>query len=135
MTEKQDRDKAEREAQALRRRDDAASPILEVMSKEMGVTMTTAALSTSTTASDARTSWGATSSTDEAARMPKGGGCAPSTSRAEPADPDKTGKELLLSTFSAAVGHCTTITINGQKRQNNFNIFFFFFCRVLNANS
>ena len=125
MTKKQDRDKAEREAQALRRRGGAASPILEVMSKEMGVTMTTtAAQSTSTTANDARTSWRATSSTDEAARMPRGGGCAPSTSRAELADPDKAGKELLASTFSAAVWGCTTITTNGQKRQYNFNIFF-----------
>ena len=60
----------EREAWTLRRRGGAASPILEVMSKEMGMTMTTTARSTSTNASDARTSQGATSSTDEAAKMP-----------------------------------------------------------------
>ena len=77
--------------------------ILEVMSKEMGVIMTTAAQSTSTTASDARTSWGVTSITDEAARVPRCGGHALSTSRAELANPDKADKELLVSTFSAAV--------------------------------
>ena len=91
----------------------------------MGVTMTTtAAQSSSMTASDARTSWGATSHTDEAARMSQGGGHAPLASRAEPADPEKAGKELLVSTFSGVWG-CTTITTNGKKRQYNFNIFFF----------
>ena len=66
----------------------------------MGVTTATAAPnSSSTTAGDARTSWGATSSTHEAAAMSHGGGHAPSTSRAEPADPQKAGKELLVSTF------------------------------------
>ena len=98
----------------------------------MGMNMTTtAAQSTSTTASDARTSQDATSSTDEATRTPRGGGCAPSKSRAEQTDPDKAGKELLVSTFSAAVWGCTTITTNGRKRQYNF----FFFFAVLNANS
>ena len=94
-----------REAWVLRsQRGGAASPILEVMSKEMGVTMTTTApKSPSTTASDARTFQGATSSTHEAAAMSHGGGHAPSTSRAEPANPEKAGKELLVSTFSAAV--------------------------------
>ena len=126
LIKKQDRRKAEREAQVLRKRG-AASPILEVMSKEMGVIMTTAAQSTSTTASDARTSWGATSITDETARVPRCGGHAPSTSRAELANPDKAGKELLVSTFLAAVWGCTTIATNGQKRQYNFIFFFFFF--------
>ena len=89
MTKNQDRDKAEREAQALRRRSGAASPILEVMNKEMGVTMTTtAAQSTSTTASDARMSQGATSSTDEAAITPRGGGC--THQQAEPNQPIQT---------------------------------------------
>ena len=94
----------EREAWALRRRGGGASPILEVMSKEMGVTMTmTAPKSSSSAASDVRTSKGATSSTDEAVRMSHGGGTAPSTSSAEPANPEKAGKELLASTFSAAI--------------------------------
>ena len=94
----------------------------------MGVTTTTtAAQSTSTTASDTRTSQGATSSTYETARTTRCGGHAPSTSRAEPVNPDNAGKELLVSTFSAAVWGCTIITTNGQKRQYNFNIFFFFF--------
>ena len=70
----------------------------------MGVIMTTTAQkSSSTTASDARTSQGATFSTHEAAMISHGGGHAPSLSRAEPADLDKAGKELLVSTFSAAI--------------------------------
>ena len=94
----------------------------------MGVTTTTTAVqSTSKTASDARMTWGATSSTDETARTVRGGGHAPSTSRAKLADPDKAGKEVLISTFSAALWDCTTITTNSQKRQYNFNIFMFFF--------
>ena len=100
LTKKQDRDNAEMEAQAFRRRGGAASPILEVMSKEMGVTTTTTALkSPSTTANDARMSWCATSSPHEAAATCHGGGHAPSLSRAKTADPDKAGKELLASTF------------------------------------
>ena len=56
------------------------------MSKEIGLTMTTIEpKSSSTTASDARMSWGTTSITHEAAVMSHGGGHAPSTSRAEPA--------------------------------------------------
>ena len=82
----------EREAQALRRRGCAASPILQVMSKEMGMTTTTAAQCISTTARDERTSRSATSSTDEAARMPRGGGHASSTSKAKLADLNKVGK-------------------------------------------
>ena len=123
LTKKQDRDKAEREVWALRRRGGGASPILEVMSKEMGVTTTTTALkSSSTTANDVRTSQGATSSTDEAVRMSHGGRPAPSTSRAEPADPEKAGKELLVSTFSAAVGG----THYNNNQWPNFNIIFSF---------
>ena len=90
LTEKQDREKAEREAQALRRRSGAASPILEVMRKEMDVTKTTTAAQS-------------TSTTDEATRTPRDSGRMPSTSRTESADPEKAGKELLVSTFSAAV--------------------------------
>ena len=35
----------------------------------------------------------------KAGRTSHGGGPAPSTSRAEPANPEKAGKELLVSTF------------------------------------
>ena len=70
----------------------------------MGMTMTTTVQkSPSTTTSDARTLWGATSSPHEAAAMSHGGGHAPSLSRAKLADPYKAGKELQVSTFSAAI--------------------------------
>ena len=42
LTEKHEGEKTERDARVLRKKRGAASPILEVMSKEMGVTTTAA---------------------------------------------------------------------------------------------
>ena len=78
LTEKQEREKAEREVWAVKRRSGATSPILDVMTKE---------LETATKVTEASTTWST--------------GCTPSAGPlAEEADPEKAGKNLLVSTFS-----------------------------------
>ena len=112
LMEKQEREKAEREAQAVKRRSGATLPILDVMTKELetatSTTTTTPELSTTSTQSssldlkmikdsgqtkasgegtEASTTW-------SSGRTPSAG---PS---AEEADPEKAVKKLLVSTFS-----------------------------------
>ena len=112
LTEKQEREKAKREAQAVKRRSGATSPILDIMTKELetatSTTTTTPKLSTTSTQSssldpkiikDSAETKASRKVTEESITWSSG--CTPSAGpSAEEADPEKAGKKLLVSTFS-----------------------------------
>ena len=106
LTEKHEREKAEREAQAVKRRSGATSPILDVMTKELETATSTATTTPKSSTSldpeaikdSARTK--ASCKVTEASTTLSSGRTPSAGPSAEEADPEKAGKKLLVSTFS-----------------------------------